>query len=86
MPKTKLDKDLSKSIISRRYADASAATKEDLRQSESLEDSSGQIHSITHCVTLRCAINNAAHTFSERFYVSDNCVEFDALLRKGIKG
>ena len=84
MRKVKIDATLGKSVIARQKADASMATKEALARPETLRDSSGRIHNTTHCVTLRCAINNASQTVSERFYVSDNCGEFEALLRKEI--
>jgi len=83
MPNTNCDAVISRSIISKRHADASNGKTEEIFLPEPLEDSRGHIYQPRTAIELRCAINDSAQTFSETFYIVDSCGEYDALLRKG---
>jgi hypothetical protein len=82
MHRTKIDGTLRGSIISEKNADASRAQKEGLAAPVSLTDSRGRVYTATQVIHLRCAINKRTRTFNERFYVTSDCGEYDALLRQ----
>ena len=82
LPKTRVGPKSSKSVIAQPHADASMAVKQALSPPETLRDSSGRAYQASYCITLRCAINDSAQTFSEVFYVANDLTEWDAILRK----
>jgi hypothetical protein len=84
MRRTKIDGTLRGSVISKKNADASRAQKECLAAPVSLTDSGGKVHTATQVINLRCAINKRTQTFNERFYVTSDCGEYDALLRQKV--
>jgi hypothetical protein len=65
-----------------RHGDASMAVKHALSPPQTVEGSNGQSYQTSHCITLRCAIDDAPQTFSEVFYVTSDLTEYDAILRK----
>ena len=82
MPRTKVDDAVTRSLISQRNAVASMAAQEALPIAETVRDSHGHLHRAAYRINLRCAVNNAAHSFSEEFYVVEDLGQYDALLRK----
>jgi hypothetical protein len=82
LPNTRVGPKSSKSIIGKSQADASMAVKQTLSSPETIRGSNGRSYQTSYCITLRCAINDAAQTFSEVFYVVDDLAEWDAILRQ----
>jgi hypothetical protein len=82
LPRTRVGAASGKSVIAKQHADASMAAKQALSPPQTMRDSNGRSYQTSHRITLRCAIDDAAQTFSEVFYVADDLVEYDAILRK----
>jgi hypothetical protein len=82
LPRTIVGAGSGESIIAKRHADASMAAKQAISLPQSIRGSNGQSYQISHCITLRCAIDDAPQTFSEVFYVTNDLTEYDAILRK----
>ena len=82
MPRVQVGAASSKSIIAKRHADASLAVQQPLSTPETIKHSSGRSYEVSHRITLRCAIDNAAETFSEVFYVAEDLSEYDAIMRQ----
>lgn len=82
LPRTRVCAGSGISIIAKRHADASMAAEQAVSSPDTVRDSDGRSYRISHCVTLRCAIEDEAQTFSEDFYVASDLTEYDAILRK----
>jgi hypothetical protein len=80
MPRTKIDAVASRSMISKRNADISNAVRHSLPTPQTIRDSSGRFYDASQRINLRCAIEDAAVTFSEDFFVVES-LEHDAILR-----
>jgi hypothetical protein len=81
--RTKKDKVLPKSIITKEKADLTQGTIVELPASMVFKDSNGVIYPTQSSITLRCAYGSSPQTFDETFYVVQSC-ELDALLRRNI--
>lgn len=82
MPRVKVGAVSGKSIIAKRHADASLAVQQPLSTPETIRHSSGRSYQVSHRITLRCAIGDAAETFSEVFYVVEDLSDYDAIMRR----
>jgi hypothetical protein len=67
-------------MISKRNADISNAVRHSLPTPQTIRDSSGRFYDASQRINLRCAIEDAAVTFSEDFFVVES-LEHDAILR-----
>jgi hypothetical protein len=81
--RTKKDKVLPKSIITKEKADLTQGTIVELPASMGFKDSNGVMYLTQSSITLRCAYGGSPQTFDETFYVVQSC-ELDALLRHNI--
>lgn len=76
------DERLSRSLINVRIAEASGGTIIQLPAPETFQDSRGQEHTCTAYVELRWRQWGLARSWSERFYLVDDCgSQLDAILR-----
>jgi hypothetical protein len=82
LPRTRVGPESANSVIAERHADASMAVKQVLSPPQAVRDSTGGSYLASHRITLRCAIDHDAQTFSEDFYVTNGLTEYDAILRK----
>jgi hypothetical protein len=82
LPRTRVGAMSSQSIIAKQHADASMAAKTALYPPQTIRDLNGRSYQVSYCITLRCAIEDAAQTFSEVFYVAHDLTGCDAILRK----
>src|SRR5277367_2517280 len=81
--RTKVDKVLSKSIITKEKAELTSGMFLDIDAPMRFKDSKGILYSTRSLITLRCECGGKPRTFYETFYIVDSC-ELDALLRCNI--
>jgi hypothetical protein len=81
---TKLDKVLSKSVITKEKASLTKGTITEASTSLPLQHSQGVVYPTGASITLVCHYGDSQQTFKETFYIVDGC-HFDAMLRRDIK-
>jgi len=81
--RTKLDKTLPKSIITKEKAELTKGKTEVLSAPMEFKDSAGIMHLTKSWITLRYQYGRNPQTFDEIFYIVDSC-EFDAMFRRDI--
>jgi hypothetical protein len=81
--RTKVDKVLTKSIITKEKAELTTGMLSEIDAPRELKDSKGILYSTRSRITLRCECGMKPRSFYETFYIVDSC-ELDALLRHSI--
>jgi len=81
--RTKKDKALPRSIITKEKADLIKGIIVELPAPLEFKDSDGVMYVTRGSITLRCQYGESPQTFDEIFYVVDSC-ELDALLRRNV--